>query len=522
MVSIAVEQLRGDRVATVSPALAPLGNTKSNFAHSLLANGVESVPKPATTETHVNKNAVASESEAPKKGATVGSDAAVALMKFTETESGSSEVQGSLKSVGMHSAAIVKGGQTAKNELVGLGKDARTAEAKKPEISEKRKPDISEMRNLDSPEAKKQAVTETKKSDVSETKHLEEGKVATGPTADETPAGDTVSVQSFTPVSGMSARLNGVNDSEALPTDSSVGPAGDKQSGSVTATMPISTTATHRETKGAQDDVVHPVKLSEGSSDTASTMAAKVEQPKNGAVSADLAGSGLTAIGKAETGIASAMAAGQHVNTGAPGQVHAAAFNGDGSRASFGPVAHQGSVADVTPSLTSHNSAYSSEHMLAGESGPGLLAATPTSLEVGIANGTHGWLKIRAEMEDGVVTASLSPGSMATQEMLHRELPSLVAYLQEEKLGVNTLVVKPSQMTDAMGSNTDGDLQRQGQSSQQRADRTWNGIGSGDESAWGRAKQGQGFESWNSFGGGGSGFLPAMISDIGSWLNVRV
>ena len=521
MVSIAVEQLRGDRVATVSPALAPLGNIKSNFAHSLLANGVESVPKPVTTEAHVYKNAVASESEASKKGATVGSDATVASVKFAETESRLSDAQGSLKPVGMRSAAIVKGDRAAKKELVGGGKNAGTAEVKKPEISEKENPNVSETRNLDSPETKKQAVTETKKSDVSETKHLGEGKVATGPIADETPVGDTVSAQSFTPANSTSVPLNSVNDSEALPTDSSVGPAGDKQSGSVTATSSIATTATHHETKGVQDDVIHPVKLSESSSDTASTMAAKVEQPKNGAVSADLAGSGFTAAGKAETGIASAVAAGQHVGTGLPGQVHAEAFNGDGSRASFGPASHQGSVADVTPSLSSHNSAYSSEHMLTGESGPGLLAATPTSLEVGIANGTHGWLKIRAEMEDGVVTASLLPGSMATQEMLHRELPSLVAYLQEEKLGVNTLVVKPSQMTDAMGTNTDGNLQRQGQSSQQRADRTWNGIGSGDESAWGRTKQGQGFEGWNSFGGGSS-VLPAMAGEIGSWLNVRV
>jgi len=71
-----------------------------------------------------------------------------------------------------------------------------------------------------------------------------------------------------------------------------------------------------------------------------------------------------------------------------------------------------------------------------------MLTATPTSLEVGIQNGTHGWLKVRAEMTDGgVVNASVSAASSAGQEMLHRELPGLTAYLQQEKVAVNAVVV---------------------------------------------------------------------------------
>jgi hypothetical protein len=73
---------------------------------------------------------------------------------------------------------------------------------------------------------------------------------------------------------------------------------------------------------------------------------------------------------------------------------------------------------------------------------PRMLTATPTALEVGIQNGTHGWLKVRAEMADGgVVNASVSAASSAGQEMLHRELPALTAYLQEEKVAVNAVVV---------------------------------------------------------------------------------
>jgi hypothetical protein len=72
------------------------------------------------------------------------------------------------------------------------------------------------------------------------------------------------------------------------------------------------------------------------------------------------------------------------------------------------------------------------------------LMATPTSLEVGVANGTHGWLKIRAEMTVGGVNASLSPATSSGQEMLHRELPSLAAYLQSERVAVNTVVLQPA------------------------------------------------------------------------------
>jgi hypothetical protein len=86
---------------------------------------------------------------------------------------------------------------------------------------------------------------------------------------------------------------------------------------------------------------------------------------------------------------------------------------------------------------------------------PRMLAATPTSLEVGIQNGTHGWLKVRAEMADGGVNASVSAASSVGQEMLHRELPALTSYLQEEKVGVNAVVVHAptSSGTDGRGSS---------------------------------------------------------------------
>jgi hypothetical protein len=98
-----------------------------------------------------------------------------------------------------------------------------------------------------------------------------------------------------------------------------------------------------------------------------------------------------------------------------------------------------------------------------------MLSATPTSLEVGVANGSHGWLKIRAELADGgTVNASVSSASSAGQEMLHRELPSLTAYLQSERLGVSTVVVHATASTTerdfagAMSSGDQGGLTRHG------------------------------------------------------------
>jgi hypothetical protein len=86
---------------------------------------------------------------------------------------------------------------------------------------------------------------------------------------------------------------------------------------------------------------------------------------------------------------------------------------------------------------------------------PRTLSATPTALEVGIPDGTHGWLKVRAEITDGgVVNASVSAASPASQEMLHRELPSLTAYLQSEKVAVNTVVVHPTVSSGAESRGT--------------------------------------------------------------------
>lgn len=150
------------------------------------------------------------------------------------------------------------------------------------------------------------------------------------------------------------------------------------------------------------------------------------------------------------------------------------------------------------------------------------LMATPTSLEVGVANGTHGWLKIRAEMTGGgVVNASLSTATSSGQEMLHRELPSLTAYLQSERVAVNTVVVQSAASAGADPRGFTGGMPGDGREQAQQ------GGGQGGESRQGTASsvpnqfgKGVPYNGINEVGG------DELLSSVsytngGSWLNVR-
>jgi hypothetical protein len=147
------------------------------------------------------------------------------------------------------------------------------------------------------------------------------------------------------------------------------------------------------------------------------------------------------------------------------------------------------------------------------------LLATPMALEVGVANGTQGWLKIRAEMTDsGVVNASLSSATSSGQEMLHRELPALTAYLQDERVAVNTVVIPASAAAGTesrFAGEMDGDGSRQSQQSSNRrgGDERQGPIhGIADEIPPGMGWEGAGHEGLLSAGTYAGG---------GSWLNVR-
>lgn len=153
------------------------------------------------------------------------------------------------------------------------------------------------------------------------------------------------------------------------------------------------------------------------------------------------------------------------------------------------------------------------------EDAPRMLTATPTTLEVGIQNGTHGWLKVRAEISDGGgINASVVAPSFSAKEILNRELPSLSTYLEQEKIAVNSVVVHSPITTTVESSASNPSFengaggqtsQRGGQEGQQletpgnvRADRAGDEIDRSEVSEDGL-------------------LLTAMYAGGGSWLSVR-
>lgn len=72
---------------------------------------------------------------------------------------------------------------------------------------------------------------------------------------------------------------------------------------------------------------------------------------------------------------------------------------------------------------------------------PQVLASSPAKLDVGVFDGTHGWLRIRAELgAGGAVNASLT-ASAAAHESLRSALPEMTSYLVAEAVKVSRIAV---------------------------------------------------------------------------------
>lgn len=149
------------------------------------------------------------------------------------------------------------------------------------------------------------------------------------------------------------------------------------------------------------------------------------------------------------------------------------------------------------------------------------LAASSNVLEVGIESGTHGWLRVRAELgQTGEVTASMVAASAGQADTLRRELPAISTYLAGESVGVSSLVVNATgaaagaqDAAMSLGAGTqgggDGRAAQGGSVNEQAGRQAGNASGSGDG----------GVEL--EFGGGK---LPAAVyaNGSGNWLSVRV
>ncbi len=217
----------------------------------------------------------------------------------------------------------------------------------------------------------------------------------------------------------------------------------------------------------------------------------------------------------------------------APGKaapVAEAPVTGPGNEAraavTFAPV---GLVAVVSPPVEGHGLAQTSaalpaapatvEHVaVAGDDAMAApqpedartLTATAQVLEVGVASGTHGWLRVRAEMgSGGEVAASVVANSAEAVQSLHRELPGLSAYLAREQVGVASVAVTSAGVpAQEGGGSLAADAGGRDQARRQ---------GAGQSS--------REFEPWSEVEGGsfvGLGETPSLYGPGGGWVNLRV
>jgi hypothetical protein len=101
---------------------------------------------------------------------------------------------------------------------------------------------------------------------------------------------------------------------------------------------------------------------------------------------------------------------------------------------------------------------------------PQILAAGPAKLDVGVFDGTHGWLRIRAEIgTGGVVNASLT-ASVGSHASLRAALPEMSRYLDAEAVSVGKLAVHRATGSSGavLAGNDSGNRQSAGHSRGQR------------------------------------------------------
>jgi hypothetical protein len=86
---------------------------------------------------------------------------------------------------------------------------------------------------------------------------------------------------------------------------------------------------------------------------------------------------------------------------------------------------------------------------------PQVLASGPARLDVGVLDGTHGWLRIRAEMgAGGAVSAALTANAVA-HESLRAVLPEMASYLESESVSVSRIALHRAAGANGMAATGD-------------------------------------------------------------------
>jgi hypothetical protein len=162
---------------------------------------------------------------------------------------------------------------------------------------------------------------------------------------------------------------------------------------------------------------------------------------------------------------------------------------------------------------------------------PHVLGGGPGQLEVGVLDGTHGWLKIRAELgTDGSVNALLTSNATA-HEGLREAVPALSGYLVSESVNVGKIAVHRApessaaggDMTNANGGSdgTDGGTASSNQGGGRSASSTTNSLLRANAYAPTQQDMDSSMNGISPavFGGASAGFSG---DGIGSWLSVTV
>ncbi|MEG9435963.1 hypothetical protein JAO29_07265 [Edaphobacter sp. HDX4] len=147
------------------------------------------------------------------------------------------------------------------------------------------------------------------------------------------------------------------------------------------------------------------------------------------------------------------------------------------------------------------------------------VTATPTTLEVGLPGGAHGWLKVRAELAgDGAVHASVSSNSASGTEMLRRELPTLTSYLHQEQVRVSSVVVQAPASAMDLSNPGSGEDRRQAMNG---GSPDANGSGGGREAPSSDSSvAGQNQQAFRDEGDIGES-LSNGYAGLGGWLSIR-
>ena len=280
--------------------------------------------------------------------------------------------------------------------------------------------------------------------------------------------------------------------------------------------------------------------------------AAKAANAKTAQADAQATDAGTAASATRDAKLAAAADAGQAVAAAiaaqAGPQTHTISLHPPADAQAVSALQGAGASASVAGGHPKDNSLAANSPVANGAPEAGLsahqvLSAGPTQLEVGVMDGTHGWLQIRAELgAGGAINTSLT-GSATAHAPLQQSVPEMTSYLASESVSVSGIAVHKASETagtmawgqghsEGQAAGTGSGASRGDGSSRDGAPVAEGASSGGQPSRNGAAPQQQaaapiglgwmGGVSPAVFARGFSNTGTSLNSGTGSWLSVRV